>query len=142
MDEKFSHEELECVVKMGKQQMSWIWWILLRVLQNVLDWYRHSPLPIKHETLLDSLLRGPITCIPTSGKTCDNSKNCRPITLLNNSCRFSSAILVNRIKSKFPKLIHSDQKRFVAGPFLGGTIRQIFDIINEVKHQIKMTSYY
>ena len=62
--------------------------------------------------------------------------------MLNNSYRFSSAILAYRIKSKFPKLIHSDQNCFLAVPFLGETIRQIFDIINEVKNRIKMTSYY
>ena len=70
------------------------------------------------DTLLVSLLSGIVTCISKSGKPCDHLKNWRPITLSNNSYKYLSAALANRIKSKLPKWIFSDRRALWPNAFL------------------------
>ena len=78
---------------------------------------------------------GLITCIPKGGKTRNDLKNWRPITLLNSIYQFYSGIIANRIKKNLPKLIHTDQKGFINGRFIGEITRLTFNIINECKQQ-------
>jgi hypothetical protein len=45
----------------------------------------------------------------------DNIRNWRPITLLNSDYKIISKLLANRMKPVLNKIIHTDQKVFVAG---------------------------
>ena len=66
-------------------------------------------------------INGIITCIPKGGKARSDLKNWRPITLLNSIYKFYSSILSERIKPTLTKLIHTDQKGFINGRFIGET---------------------
>ena len=83
--------------------------------------------------LNETQLGGIITCIPKGDKSRNELKNWRPITLLNSTYKFYSAILADRIKLTLNKLIHSDQKGFITGRFIGENIRQTYDMINYCK---------
>ena len=83
--------------------------------------------------LNETQLGGIITCIPKGDKCRNELKNWRPITLLNSTYKFYSAILADRIKLTLNKLIHSDQKGFITGRFIGENIRQTYDMINYCK---------
>ena len=74
-------------------------------------------------------LEGIIPCIPKGGKLRNNFKNWRPITLLNSIYNFISGILAERFKTILPIIIHSDQKGFIKGRFIGENTRLIYDII-------------
>lgn len=74
-----------------------------------------------------------ITCIPKPNKSRENLKNWRPISLLNVIYKMASAVISNRIKSVLQKLIHEDQKGFIAGRFIGENIRLIYDVLFETK---------
>ena len=69
------------------------------------------------------------------GKLRNNLKNWRPITILNSIYKFYSAILSERLKIILPKLIHSDQKGFINGRFIGENTRLIYDILDECSYQ-------
>lgn len=74
--------------------------------------------------------QGIIVCIPKEGKSKDELKNWRPISLLNVVYKIISSCIANRLKSVLPKLIHTDQKGFMSGRFIGETIRLIYDILH------------
>ena len=78
-----------------------------------------------------SQLEGTITCIPKGGKIRNNLKNWRPITLLNSINKFYLSIIAERIKVILPKIIHTDQKGFIKGRFIGENTRLTYDIIEE-----------
>jgi hypothetical protein len=63
----------------------------------------------------------------------DNIRNWRPITLLNSDYKIISKLLANRMKPVLNKIIHTDQKGFVAGRNIREYKRMIDDII-EVVH--------
>ena len=73
--------------------------------------------------------QGIITCIPKEDKPKQFLKNWRPISLLNTAYKIASACIANRIKGVLNKLIHSDQKGFMKGRYIGDNIRLIYDIL-------------
>ena len=82
--------------------------------------------------LPESLTRGIITCLPKQGKTRDELKNWRPISLLNTTYKLISTVLTNRIKGVLPELIHADQKGFMANRSIMDNTRLMMDIMLEM----------
>ena len=72
---------------------------------------------------------GIITCIPKGNKPRDNTKNWRPISLLNVIYKIRSSCIVNRIKRVLPSLI-DDQTGFISNRYMGDNVRLIYDLIN------------
>ena len=62
-------------------------------------------------------------------------KNWRPISLLNVTYKLASAVISNRLKTVLDKVIHENQKGFIAGRFLGENVRLIYDVLFESKKQ-------
>ena len=79
--------------------------------------------------------QGIITCIPKPNKPRINLKNWRPISLLNVTYKLASAVISNRLKTVLDKVIHKNQKGFIAGRFLGENVRLIYDVLFESKKQ-------
>ncbi|KAK3084078.1 hypothetical protein FSP39_007782 [Pinctada imbricata] len=79
--------------------------------------------------------QGIITILPKGNKSRERLKNWRPISLLNVSYKILSGILAKRTKSVLPHLIHSDQKGFMAGRFIGDNTRTIYDILQLTKEK-------
>ena len=79
--------------------------------------------------------QGIITCIPKPNKPRINLKNWRPISLLNVTYKLASAVISNRLKTVLDKVIHENQKGFIAGRFLGENVRLIYDVLFESKKQ-------
>ena len=79
--------------------------------------------------------QGIITCIPKPNKPRINFKNWRPISLLNITYKLASAVISNRFKTVLDKVIHENQKGFIAGRFLGENVRLIYDVLFESKKQ-------
>ena len=79
--------------------------------------------------------QGIITCLPKPNKSRENLKNLRPISLLNVIYKLASTVISNRLKRVLHKLIHDDQKGFIAGRFIGENIRLIYDVIFEIQLQ-------
>ena len=77
-----------------------------------------------------NIISGTITCIPKGGKLRDSLKNWRPLTLLNGSYKFLSAMISERLKSVLETLINNDQTGFISNRFIGENTRRLFDIIN------------
>ena len=82
-----------------------------------------------------SLTRGIITCLPKQGKTRDELKNWRPISLLNTTYKLISTTLTNRLKRVLPDLIHADQKGFMANRSIMDNTRLMMDIMVEMELQ-------
>ena len=79
--------------------------------------------------------QGIITCLPKPNKSPFYLKNWRPFSLLNVIYKLASSVIASRLKNVSHKLIHEDQKGFIAGRFIGGNIRLIYDILFETKQQ-------
>ena len=79
--------------------------------------------------------QGIITCLPKPNKSPFYLKNWRPISLLNVIYKLASSVIASRLKNVLHKLIHEDQKGFIAGRFIGENIRLIYDILFETKQQ-------
>ena len=73
--------------------------------------------------------QGVITCIPKEDKPKQLLKNWRPISLLNTAYKIASACIATRLKKILPKIIHSDQKGFMKGRYIGENIRLIYDLL-------------
>jgi exonuclease III len=73
--------------------------------------------------------QGIITIIPKEGKDKQHLKNWRPITLLNVPYKIASACIAERMKKMLPKIIHTDQKGFMAGRYIGENIRLLYDVL-------------
>ena len=63
--------------------------------------------------------QGIITCLPKPNKSPFYLKNWRPISLLNVIYKLASSVIASRLKKVLHKLIHEDQKGFIAGRFIG-----------------------
>ena len=100
-----------------------LWPNIKNLLLKLLNIYKHKG------QINPAQLESIITCIPKGGKLRNNLKNWRPITLLNSIYKFYSGILAERIKTILPKSIHSDQKGFIKGRFIGENTRLTYDII-------------
>ena len=77
--------------------------------------------------------QGIITCIPKPGKTRDQLKNWRPITLLNIDYKILTTVLANRIKKHLEKIVTDSQKGYVKGRYIGECTRTILDILSETE---------
>ena len=89
----------------------------------------------KTGTLSITQKQGIITCLPKPNKSPFYLKNWRPISLLNVIYKLASSVIASRLKNDLHKLIHEDQKGFIAGRFIGENIRLIYDILFETKQQ-------
>jgi hypothetical protein len=78
--------------------------------------------------------RGMLTLLRKGGDR-DNIRNCRPMTLLNSDYKIISKPLANRMKPVLNKIIHTDQKGFVAGRNISENNRMIDDIIEFVDNE-------
>ena len=78
---------------------------------------------------------GLITLIPKGNKPRHFIKNWRPISLLNVVYKIVSTCLANRLRKVLSVVIHTDQKGFLPGRFIGKNIRMIYDIIALVEKQ-------
>ena len=85
--------------------------------------------------LADSQTRGIITCLPKQGKVKNQLQNWRPISLLNTMYKLLSLTITNRIKTVLPRLIHQDQKGFMANRSITDNTRLMMDLILEVERQ-------
>ena len=84
---------------------------------------------IKGETSI-SQRRGIITLILKKDKPLQIVKNWRQITLLNVDCKIIAKAIASRIKIILPKIIHSDQKGFVNGRFIGENIMELYALMD------------
>ena len=55
--------------------------------------------------------------------------------MLNVIYKLASSVIANRLKTVLNKIVHPDQKGFIAGRFIGENIRLIYDILFESKQQ-------
>lgn len=85
--------------------------------------------------LSQSQRQGIITCLFKPHKNKLLLKNWHPISLLNVLYKLASAAIANRIKKILDKIVHKDQKGFIAGRFIGANIRTIYDILFEAEFQ-------
>ena len=74
--------------------------------------------------------QGVITCIPKENKPKQYLKNWRPISLLNTTYKLATACIANRLKNVLHKLVHSDQRGFMTGRYIGENVRLIYDILS------------
>ena len=105
-------------------------WIDLKMLiLNSLNYgYKTGSLSITQK-------QGIMTCLPKPNKSPFYLKNWRPISLLSVIYKLASSVIASRLKNVLHKLIHEDQKGFIAGRFIGENIRLIYDILFETKQQ-------
>ena len=96
--------------------------------------YTHS---IKIDTLSNHIKCGTITCIPKQGKDRNILKNWRPLTMLNCTYKFFSAILANRLKTTLETVVSPDQTGFIANRFIGDNTRLLYDTINHCEMENK-----
>ena len=74
--------------------------------------------------------QGVISCIPKENKPKQYLKNWRPISLLNTTYKIATTCISNRLKTVLPNLIHSDQRGFMKGRYIGENVRLIYDILS------------
>ena len=73
--------------------------------------------------------QGVITCIPKEGKPRHLIKNWRPISLLNVAYKIGSACIAQRLQKVLPSIVHSSQKGFIKGRYIGDNIRLLYDVL-------------
>lgn len=76
---------------------------------------------------------GIISILPKGNKPREYLKNWRPISLLNTLYKIFSGIIANRLKLVLHKLIHENQKGFLAGRFIGENTRLMYDILYQTE---------
>ena len=76
---------------------------------------------------------GIINIIPKGDKDKRYLSNWRPLTLLDTLYKLISGCIAERIKPALNTIIHSDQKGFVAGRYIGEVVRTTNDIIEHAK---------
>ena len=105
-------------------------WIDLKmfILNSINYGYKTGSLSITQK-------QGIITCLPKPNKSPFYLKNWRPISLLNVIYKLASSVIASRLKNVLHKLIHEDQKGFIAGRFIGENVRLIYHILFETKQQ-------
>ena len=80
---------------------------------------------------------GIITLLPKGSKDKRYLANWRPLTLLNTFYKLVSGCITERIKPALDKIIHPDQKGFVAGRYIGEVVRTVYDTIDYAKNHNK-----
>ena len=87
----------------------------------------------KIENLSPTQNIGITTLIPKQNKDKAYLKNWRPLTLLNTQYKIISGCLAERMKKVLPNIIHSDQKGYLPGRYIGEVTRNMFDTIHYAK---------
>ena len=72
-----------------------------------------------------------MTLIPKGHENMSDLKCRRPISLLDIDYKILSKALAKRMEQHLPKLIHSDQRGFLKGRYIGQNIRLPSDIMRE-----------
>ena len=87
--------------------------------------------------LSTSQKRGVISLLAKKGRNEAYIKNWRPISLLNIDYKILTKTLAKRISSVIPSLIHTDQRGFIKGRYIGENIRQVQDVMEEsqIRHK-------
>ena len=93
---------------------------------------------LKTGTLAISQRLGIITLIPKGDKDKTLLKNWRPLTLLNSIYKMVSGVIALRIRPLLSKIIHGDQKGFVAERYIGEAVRSTYDILQWAKEKRKV----
>ena len=108
------------------------WHILAQPLLNCLN--ESVELGLLPQSMRQSIIR----LIPKKDKDKKVLKNWRPISLINVDCKIFSKLIANRLKIRLPKLIHPDQKAFVAGRQMHeGILNQRITVEHCIKHKIR-----
>ena len=76
---------------------------------------------------------GVIILLPKPDKDKMFLANWRPISLLNHVYKILSGALTERLKPTLEHIIHTDQKGFVSGRYIGECVRNTYDIIEYAK---------
>ena len=79
--------------------------------------------------------RGIITSIPKKGRDSRRLVHLRPISLLNVDFKLIEKMMANRIKPMLDKIIHMDQKGFLAKRRISSNIRCILDIMDKLEKE-------
>ena len=87
----------------------------------------------KNKNLSITQRYGVLILLPKGEKDKRLIKNWRPLTLLNTFYKIVSGCIAERIKPNLNKIIHSDQKGFVPGRFMGEVTRTTYDTIQYAK---------
>ena len=87
----------------------------------------------KNKNLSITQRYGVLILLPKGDKDKRLIKNWRPLTLLNTFYKIVSGCIAERIKPNLNKIIHSDQKGFVPGRFMGEVTRTTYDTIQHAK---------
>jgi len=87
------------------------------------------------ESLSTSQKLGIITCLPKPGKSKEDIKNWRPISLLNVDYKILSGVIANRLKSVLDSIISHSQKGFISGRYIGECTRLVSDLITNMKNK-------
>ena len=80
-------------------------------------------------TLSNSQGKGILKLLFKKGER-EDIKNWRPLTMLNTDYKVIAKVISNRIKPLLPRIIHTDQKGFVAGRNIMDANRELQDIID------------
>ena len=108
------------------------WEVLQGKLMATLEYVK------RNGELSTSQKRGVITLLAKKGKDEAFIKNWRPVSLLNIDYKILTKTLAKRVSEVIPTLVHTDQKGFIKGRYIGENIRQAQDII-EASNRKKKT---
>ena len=89
----------------------------------------------KSGTLHSSALRGVISLIPKRNEDTRFLRNLRPISLLCNDYKLIEKIIANRMKPILTKIVHTDQKGFMADRRISCNIRRVLDIMTIMEQE-------
>ena len=143
MDSDITIEELDFVIKHAKLNKApgpdgfsneFFKTFSHELTQWIFRAYTHS---ITTDSLSTYIKCGTITCIPKQGKDRNILKNWRPLTMLNCTYKFFSAILANRLKTTLETVVSPDQTGFIANRFIGDNTRLLHDTINHCEMENK-----
>ena len=81
--------------------------------------------------------RGIITLIPKKAKNIKKIYNWRPISLLNVDYKILTKMFATRIKQTLHTIIHTDQRGFIPGRYIGENIMEILSIIDKLEIEDK-----
>ena len=136
LDEPFTIEELDESIKKSKLNKApgpdgYTNEFFKFFKDELIVWlYRVYLESFQYGELSPNIINGTITCIPKGGKLRTSLKNWRPLTLLNGTYKFLSAMISERVKTVLQTLINNDQTGFITNRFIGENTRLLFDIIN------------
>ena len=90
---------------------------------------------IKIGTLHQSAQKGILCLIPKNGKSPENLKHWRPITLLSTDQKIYAKCLALRLKPVLNYLISDNQTGYLEGKFIGMNLRRMIDLITYIEKE-------